>query len=388
MKMKHLSKILLVLSLYMAMLTAPQTGFASDASSSLGDGNAAAVMTPVAMKKAATSNSDLEIPLNEERAFNVSVADVNLLIDGNTRIVLWGIEKVNVEATVFNLKARGELERKIEGKSVLCTVMGKRSDAYLGQCTNAIGEDLSLYLLQNGYVSVDRPAVKGTLFEKPYIDAERDAQDGNLGVWSSGDHFASSAETQSQNFMIGAFVLMGVFILALFVISFFVVRGFKRVVDVQNRSLDFAMKERTLKDKEKLVIASMIAAEVLENKTKIEAYLVIYEEMLNDFSDEGKSVNYQKTGEIIQKQPALSRSVFDGNTYKLDLFGSDVSSKVIHYYARIKSEPDFVELAADTPFDEAKLIIETAVNNAKKLYVISDDVIGVFTNNALFREVK
>lgn len=378
--MKDLSKFTAVLSVFVFFMIASNAAISADAADTQ---NIAVNTTPVAR-----ASEDGKIPLDQERAFNVSIADVNLLVDGNTRIKLWGIEKVSSEATVFNLKAKGQLEKKISRKPVLCTIMGYMDDTYLGQCTNQQGEDLSLYLLQSGFVSVDRPAVKATIFENPYVKAEQDAQDAAIGVWGAENRFTSSGEVQSKNFMIGAFVLMGVFILALLVIGFFVVRGFKRVVDVQNRSLDFAMKERTLKDKEKLVIASMIAAEVLENKTKIEAYLVIYEEMLQDFSDPAKQANYQKTGEIIQKQPALSRSVFDGNTYKLDLFGSDVSSKVIHYYARIKSEPDFVELAADTPFDDAKSIIEKAVSNAKKLYEISDDVISAFTDNALFREMK
>ena len=378
--MKYLSKFTAILSVFVFFLIASNAAISADAQ----DTQNITVNTTLV----SDAPEEDRIPIDQERAFNVSIADVNLLVDGKTRIKLWGIEKVSSEATVFNLKAKGQLEKKISRQPVLCTIMGYMDDTYLGQCTNQQGEDLSLYLLQSGFVSVDRPAVKATIFENPYVKAEQDAQDAAIGVWGAENRFTSSGEVQSKNFMIGAFVLMGVFILALLVIGFFVVRGFKRVVDVQNRSLDFAMKERTLKDKEKLVIASMIAAEVLENKTKIEAYLVIYEEMLQDFSDPAKDANYQKTGEIIQKQPALSRSVFDGNTYKLDLFGSDVSSKVIHYYARIKSEPDFVELAADTPFEDAKAIIDKAVSNAKKLYEISDDVIGAFTDNALFREMK
>jgi len=378
--MKYLSKFTAILSVFVFFLITSNAAISADVQ----DTQNITVNTTLV----SDAPEEDRIPIDQERAFNVSIADVNLLVDGKTRIKLWGIEKVSSEATVFNLKAKGQLEKKISRQPVLCTIMGYMDDTYLGQCTNQQGEDLSLYLLQSGFVSVDRPAVKATIFENPYVKAEQDAQDAAIGVWGAENRFTSSGEVQSKNFMIGAFVLMGVFILALLVIGFFVVRGFKRVVDVQNRSLDFAMKERTLKDKEKLVIASMIAAEVLENKTKIEAYLVIYEEMLQDFSDPAKNANYQKTGEIIQKQPALSRSVFDGNTYKLDLFGSDVSSKVIHYYARIKSEPDFVELAPDTPFEDAKAIIDKAVSNAKKLYEISDDVIGAFTDNALFREMK
>ena len=333
-------------------------------------------------------NTDRDVVSYEDKEYNVTIKDVNILLAGEEKILLWGIEKVNPNATVFNLKARKKLETKIGGASVLCTIKSRNKESIEAQCINKNEEDLSLYLLQQGYVSADRAAINGTIFEKPYLTAEQSAQDNERGVWAVGDDYASSGDIQSQNFMIGAIFLMAVFVLALVVLGFFVVRGFKRVVDVQNRSLDLAMKERTLKDKEKLVIASMIKAELLENKTKIEAYLVIYEEMLQDFSDPGKTPKYQKTGEIIQKQPALNRSVFDGNTYKLDLFGSKLSSQVIHYYARIKSAPDYIEIIPDMPVGEVKSIIDNAVANAKKLHEISDELLQSFVDNALVRDVE
>lgn len=323
----------------------------------------------------------------EDKKFNVTIKDVNVLSAGDKDIQLWGIEKVNPNAAVFNLKARSKLEKKIGDASVLCTIKARDNNVIQGQCINQSEEDLSLYLLQQGFVSADRPAINGTVFERAYLAAEQNAQDNGLGVWSVDGSYASAAETQTQNFMLGAFVLMAVFILGLFVLGFFVVRGFKKVADVQNQSLDLAMKERTLKGKEKLVIAAMIKAEVIENKTKIEAYLVIYEEMLQDLSDSTKAPKYQKTGEIIQKQPALSRSVFDGNTNKLDLFGGELSSQVIHYYARIKSAPDYVEIVSDTPQAEFKETIQVAVDTAKKLYEISNELLQSFEHNALARDV-
>lgn len=324
----------------------------------------------------------------EDKKFNVTIKDVNVLSAGDQTIQLWGIEKVNPNAAVFNLKARSKLEQKVGDTAVLCTIKKRDNNMLHGQCINNKEEDLSLYLLQEGFVTADRPVINGTVFERAYLAAEQNAQDNELGVWAAGDSYSSAADTQSKNFMLGAFVLMAVFILGLFVLGFFVVRGFKKVADVQNQSLDMAMKERTLKNKEKLVIAAMIKAEVVENKTKIEAYLVIYEEMLQDLSDSTKAPKYQKTGEIIQKQPALSRSVFDGNTNKLDLFGSDLSSQVIHYYARIKSAPDYVEVVSDTPQAEFKSTIQAAVDNAKKLYEISDDLLQSFDANALARDVE
>ncbi len=333
-------------------------------------------------------NTNKDVVSYEDKSFNVTVKDVNILVSKGTEIILWGIEKVSPNKTIFNLKARSKLENKIGGNTILCTIKSEDGDSVKAQCINHTEEDLSLFLLQNGFVSADRAEIQGSIFEKPYLEAEKQAQENNNGIWAMSDDSSSSADRQGKNFMIGAIFLMLVFVLALGVLGFFLVRGFKRVVDVQNHSLDLAMKERSLKDKEKLIVASMIKSEIIENKAKIEAYLVIYEEMLNDFSSAEGASKFQKTGEIIQKQPALSRSVFDGNTDKLDLFGSTVSSQVIHYYARIKSSPDYIEINPDTPVLEVKEIIASAVSNAKKLYEISDNLLQRFLDNALVKDLE
>jgi len=308
----------------------------------------------------------------EEKEYDVTIKDVNLLIAGKTKIILWGVEKVNPNAAVFNLKARNVLENIIGGKPVICTTQARKGNVISAQCINNSEADLSLFLLQQGLVSADRTAIHGSVYEAPYLEAERIAHDHKYGVWAANEEYSVvPGDKQTKNFMLGAFLLVAVFIMALIVLGFFVMRGFGRVIDVQSRSLDLAMKERDLKEKEKLVIASMINSEVKENKSKVEAYLLVYEEMMRDFLDESKPPTYQKTGEVIQKQPALGRVVFDGNTDKLDLFGSDLASNLVHYYARIKTNPDYIEIAPDTQIAEVQNIILTAVTNAKKLDEIS-----------------
>lgn len=318
-----------------------------------------------------------------EQEYDVTIKDINLLISGKTKIILWGIEKINTNTAVFNLKARKGLENRIGEASILCTIKAKSKNYINAQCINKDEEDLSLFLLQQGLVSADRTTIHGTLYEDPYLQAEQEAQDNRRGVWSEEYGYMSAAgDKQSKNFMLGAFLLVAVFIMALIVLGFFVMRGFGRVIDVQSRSLDLAIKERSLKDKEKMVIASMINSEVSENKAKIEAYLMIYEEVLREFVDDDMSAKYMRTGEVVQKQPSLSRAVFDGNTSKLDLFGSELSSSMIHYYARIKTNPDYVEITPETPYAEAKEIVTAAVDNARKLDDIADSLLSKVTDYA------
>ncbi|MFP4098656.1 MAG: thermonuclease family protein [Alphaproteobacteria bacterium] len=309
----------------------------------------------------------------EEKSYNVTVKDINLLVAGKTRIWLWGVEKIDSKAAIFNLKARTALEKLIDGEPVLCMEQARKDFVISAQCINYKEQDLSLYLLESGYVTADRSVIHGSVYEEPYLRAENKARDSNVGVWADGGESYTTApgDKQAQNFMFGAFLLVAVFILALIVLGFFVMRGFGRVIDVQSRSLDLAMKERDLKEKEKKVIASMIYSEVKENKSKIEAYLLVYEEMLRDFADDTKSKTYQKTGEVVQKQPALGRVVFDGNTDKLDLFGGELASNLVHYYARIKTNPDYIEISPDMPLKEVQDVISAVVSSARKLDSLS-----------------
>ena len=318
----------------------------------------------------------------QQESFNVRVSDLTHLLSKNQEISLWGIDKIDINAPVFILKARVALEKKIGGQAVLCSVMEREFEGITAQCDNSTGEDLSLFLLNHGYASVDRQAVRDTLYEQAYLSAESLAQVNGKGFWADKDSPSSQmAAAQSKNFVMGAFFLMAVFVLAVAILSVYIMRGFGRVVDLQNQSLDLAAKERTLKEKEKFIIASLIHAEVRENKPKIDAYLMIYEEMLRDFADPSRAPKCMQTGEVMQKQPAMSREVFDGNTGRLDLFSEHLSSDIIHYYARIKTNPDYIEITTDMQVEEARRIITSCVDNAKKIDTISDHLLDKFAQN-------
>ena len=282
------------------------------------------------------------------------------------------------------------MEKKVSGGQVLCTIKRVNSDKSVSaQCINSAEEDLSLFLLQRGYASINRDEITGTVFEGPYVRAQDQAQENNRGAWNlDGSGQRTEADIQSENFMYGSLGLMAVFVLALAAISLHIMRGFRRVTDLQNKSIELAAKERSLRQKEREIIASMLHAEIRSNISKVEAYLTIYEETLQDFADPDRPPKYQKTGDILQRQPALDRSVFDGNTSKLDLLGSEVASDIIHYYARIKTNPDYIEIKPETPPEEVRRIIEQSINHAKKLNALSDKLLGTFINHRLIQNVQ
>lgn len=319
---------------------------------------------------------------------NARAVDGRTLVSGNFKIRLWGIETVDTAQPVFALTARNALDERIDGHPVECTIKSRAENQIVAQCVNDVEEDLSLFMLSQGFAVVDRQPVYGSAFEKPYIEAETRAQSEGKGLWSMNGHGLSQkgGDDDSRTFLIGGFVLVGILLLALVAITIFIMRGFRAVVEVQNQSMDLATKERVLREKERLIIASMINAEVKTNKSKIEAYLVMYEELLKDLKDKTREPKYKKSGDIIQRQPALSRAVFDGNTAKLDLMGSQSASDIIHYYARIKTVPDYYELEPDAPVAQAISVVESAVEGAKKLDVISDKILDKFASMLLVQD--
>lgn len=308
------------------------------------------------------------------------------IADGETRIYLWGVEPIENNDALFKLKARAALTEKIGEGKVTCTLKSDKSDFVLGQCVNSKNEDLSLYMLQQGYVLALRSVIYGTIYEKPYIAGEESAQDFGVGAWHA-ETLTENGESSkvSKNIFLAAILFLIAGVLGLGFISFHIMRGFGRIVDVQNKTMDLAVKERHLKDKERFIVASMLDSEVRENKNKIEAYLVVYEEVFRDLSDKLHTPKYKQTGDIIQRQPALSRSVFDGNTDRLDLMGEYMASDIIHYYARIKTIPDYVELNPDTPIEDALKIVRIAVDQAQKLNELSQELSKKFVSSGLVK---
>lgn len=322
--------------------------------------------------------------------FDVRVIDEMRMRSDGSVIALWGIDKIYNKTMILNLKARKALEDKIGGAPVLCDVMGYDEAGMIAQCTNSLREDLSLFLLQEGFVHVDRDMVRDTIYEKPYLAAESSAFDNKRGVWEKDIQTLLEDNQKSERyFAIITFVVMTVFVLALSILGLMVIRRFAGVVDVQSRSLDLAERERELKDREKYVLASMIFSEIRENKDKIEAYILIYEEGLRALQDSSKIPQYQSMGgDTIQKQPSLNRGVFDGNTNKLDLLGSKFASELIHYYARIKSVPDYVDIKPDEDRQVVQELFESSIEHARKLSEMSSLLSLSFIERGLVDEIR
>lgn len=344
-----------------------------------------------AQERPVSVDSPADVSVDQDQGKNnfrvqARASDADALVSGKYRIKLWGIEALDGSSAFLKLKSRTALDDKIEGKPVSCFIKDRTGDEVLAQCVNANEEDLSLFMIQQGFVSVDRAAVFGTIFERPYIDAENQARQAGRGIWIESTATAEK-KLPFDGFFLGGVIVLLLFLVGLMAIALFIMRGFRNVVDVQNQSIDLASRERSIREKEKYIIASMLDAEIRSNKAKIEAYIAIYEEMLADFEDKSTQPKYKRSGDIVQKQPVLNRSVFDGNTDKLDLLGREAASDIIHYYARIKTMPDYETLEPDTSLKKAKETVTNALEGAKKLDQISDVILEDFAVRSLISPI-
>lgn len=302
--------------------------------------------------------------------------DSRTLSSGDRIIYLWGVDTIKDAGVSFNLKARIALDDRIAGKDILCDMKSRDAqNRFQAQCIDKEGVDLALYMLQHGFVIVDRTLVYNSVFEDPYLEAEKKAQADKLGVWSD-------SETGAKAGFSGIGLYMNILLLSSFLLligfaglSFVLLRNFNRVASAQRETNDIMAKDRKLRERERYIIASLIDSEIKANKSKIEAYLSIYKEMLKTLKTEHITPKYKMAGDMVQESPQLNRSAFDHNTNKLDILGPRLSSDLVHFYARIKTSPDYITLEPGMPVEEAVTTVEKALENARQLDNKAEDLI-------------
>lgn len=135
-------------------------------------------------------------------------------------------------------------------------------------------------------------------------------------------------------------------------------------------------REDDLKAREKLVIAAAIEGELTANQSKLQAFLVVYQEMLRNLKEPTRAPKYKQPGEIIHEKPALSRSIFDAYADKLALLGEVMARDLAHIYAEMETDPTYKTLSDDLSTDQTIHIVERIVENAQSLSAPMEKTIG------------
>lgn len=309
---------------------------------------------------------------------NARALDSVSIVLGQQTFMLWGLQPVTGAGAVFELRARTALDNAIGKTPVECTLRAGAPPRLQAQCINANGMDLALFMLQHGYAIANRAQIFNTVFEDPYVKMEIQAQDQGEGIWAKADAPQQSGDSDGKFFFILSFVLLAGMVGAFIVLSLIIMRGFQRVIDAQRDTLDMMVRERKLRDRERAIIASLLDAELRTNKSKIEAYLVVYEETLKALKDEDRIPKYKKAGDIVQSEPALDRAVFDRNTDRLDILGTKLAGQLIAFYSDAKSSPDYITIEPEMDRKEVLQIVTKAVQRAHALSETANHLLESF----------
>lgn len=322
--------------------------------------------------------------------------------DSTVDIRLWGIEPLPEDSASAKLASKLALEQLIRSASVNCTIKAWQGQTYaIAQCVNTSEKDIALALIEQGYAMADRQQIAGTLFETIYNDAETKARQSNIGLWPSVNAFATnnsiltSVKAQNQTpfqltedlaYIIIAAMVAGPFV-GMLIVAFIIYGGFRRLISLQKYQMAVAQKkDRAMREREKFIVAASLEGEINTNRAKLDAFIIIYEEMLKNLRDPSKEPKYRKGGDIIHEKPALSRNVYDSNLDKLDLLGPQIVADVTGLYTMVEPNPDYKTIEPDTPIDDVVDFVNQIIRDAEMMLDPMDRVGGAL--NVIVRDKR
>lgn len=296
----------------------------------------------------------------------VAIDPVTLKAEG-VEIRLWGIQPAQTNETPLELKAMDLLDQLIAGQVVNCKIEGGTIPVLIGRCTGQSGEDLALSLLNNGLAVRNRRQTYNTAFAMAYGQAEEYARLHRKGVWmylAEAEQTPEDKEPLSQKTMLG--LMIGVPVAGFAGVGLIMWIWLQKIASMQRNDLDRARKkEAVLLQRERSVLLSTLEGELLENKHKIDAFLTVYGDMLADLKNPATTPKYQQVGDIVQKHPSFSKTVFEANANKLSVLGIKLAGKVSKLYAALPKDQEYINLDSNVPLDTAIRLLEKIIDEAR-----------------------
>lgn len=126
--------------------------------------------------------------------------DGELLRLNDTVVRLFGIVPPQLSAS-YGPQARAQLDRMVKGQVTGCVVRDRdREGRLLASCATTQTADLALAMIQQGLAVVARGTVRNSDLGRAYAEAEQQAQQQGLGLWSSmGDEGAEPEVTAASS---------------------------------------------------------------------------------------------------------------------------------------------------------------------------------------------
>jgi len=299
------------------------------------------------------------------------VLDTTTLYADGLRISLWGIKTARSLETMLELQALKLIDKLIDGEMVRCRVMTWDTKEPKARCTVHTNEDIGLVLLQNGYAVIDRHQTHNSVFASAYFEAQRMGQEKRAGVWAlmpdtnnKDDPMPSWLKPYFSSYA-PLSLAVGPF-LGLLILSVVVSRGFRRI-KVEQETGDARAKEKDLLLREKALLAVSLEHELQDNKSKVEAFLSVYNEKLKILRDPSIENKYQQSGDMIGSAPVLNKTCFEDNADNLSVFGMRMSAEIAKVYGYLDSDPPYINLDVTMELSEAIKTVDQVVAHAQSL---------------------
>jgi len=328
------------------------------------------LVPPVMAQQATTAQQQAATRLPDRIIRPMRAVDPITLRAEGFAIRLWGIKPAQSADTPLELQALDLMDTLIQEQQVNCKIEGGIMPELVGRCTVQSNQDLALELLSNGYVIVDRRQTYNTVFATAYSKAEEEARRDGKGVWASmmNDKAGKGIPKWMQSETILPLVLFGGPLIGFLLVAFVLWVFMNRVTDSQSSgSREAEHKEALLQTRERQVLVSTLEGELAENKNKIEAFLVIYGDMLRSLREGTETPKYQQVGDIVQKHPSFSKTVFEANVGKLSLLEMKLAGHLSKLYSAMPKEQEYINLDQSVPLETAVKLVEKVLKEAEDL---------------------
>ena len=301
-------------------------------------------------------------------------------------VKLMGIKPFSKEQSSYDIF----LNTIIQDKTTICKIFDKSQRPFVGQCLNHHDQDIALSLIENGIALVNRETLSNNNLKNIYLNAETSARNDNLGEWAKIINTINATDTSSQStanqnshlfddisfYTIIVALIAGPFV-GMLIVSMIMYGGFNRLIKLQKYQIASAQqRDRSLREKEKFIVAASLEGEMNANRAKLDAFIMIYEELLSNLRDPSKEPKYKKFGDIIHETPALSRNVFDTNMDKMDLLGSSIVKDLTKLYMSIEQNPKYKTFEPEAPVEDVIEFVSGIVRNAEHLLEPIDKIAG------------
>jgi endonuclease YncB( thermonuclease family) len=301
-------------------------------------------------------------------------------------IRLWGIKPAELSDTPLELQALDHMDQMIQEGEVNCLVQrGSRMPEIIGVCRTQSGQDIAIELLQNGFVVVDRRQTYDSVYASAYEKAQEQARLAAVGVWSFMNGKQAAGGSMSSGLPGGSFLTIALIVGpfgGMLLVALIMWYWLKRMASAQEAEAEqSSRKEQMLVTRERQVLVSTLEGELSENKNKIEAFLVIYGDLLRSLKDPNEVPKYQQGGDIVQKHPSFSKTVFEANVNKLSLLDMKLAGKISKLYSALPKDQEYINLEPGVPLDTAVQLVEKVLKEAENMLTPINAIIGGLQGN-------